>query len=73
MECYLSFRWINRSPVVGSELVKLIKLEADILDRQLKHIPETSQVRGHWTRVCIGVLQEDGTHKKASNSNLIFN
>lgn len=71
-QCYLSLRWIHRSPVVGSELVKLIKLEADVLNGQLQHVPETSQVRGHRARVRVWVLQEDGTHKTL-NSNLMFN
>lgn len=60
---YLSFRWINQSPVVGSELVKLIKLEADVLNWQLEHIPETRKVRGYGMRVRIGVLQEGESHK----------
>ncbi|TNN42327.1 hypothetical protein EYF80_047498 [Liparis tanakae] len=41
---YLSLRGVQGSPAVGSELVELIKLEAYVLDRQLEHIPKTSQV-----------------------------
>lgn len=56
MSADLPLRGIQRSPVVCSELVELIKLEADVLDGELKHVPETSEVGGHGTRVGIGIL-----------------
>lgn len=47
---------VQRSPVVCSELVELIKLEADVLDGELKHVPEAGEVGGHGTRVGVGIL-----------------
>lgn len=63
MHVYLSLRGIQGSPVVGSELVKLIKLEANVLDWKLKHIPEASEVGGHRTRVGIWILETLGQGK----------
>lgn len=57
---HLNFWWGQRFPVVGFELVEFIKLQADVLDRQLEHVPETCQVLGDGPRVCIWVLR----HKK---------
>lgn len=53
---YLNFGWGQRFPVVGFELVQFIKLQANVLDRQLEHVPETCQVLGDGSWVCIWVL-----------------
>lgn len=42
----LASRRQPRLPVVGFEVVELIKLETDVLDGELKQVPETSQVLG---------------------------
>lgn len=50
-------------PVIGLEVVELIKLEADVLDGELQHVPKTSQVLGRGPRVGIHILrtkEEDG-------------
>lgn len=36
-----SCRW-HRLPVIGLEVIELIKLETDVLNGQLKQVPETS-------------------------------
>lgn len=53
---YLSLRGVQGPPVVGSELVELIELQAYVLDGQLQHVPKPGQVRGHGTGVGVGVL-----------------
>lgn len=53
---YLPVREVQRSPVVCSELVELVELEADVLDGELKHVPETSEVGGYGPRVGVGIL-----------------
>lgn len=63
MRVYLSLRGIQGSPVVGSELVKLVELEANVLDWKLKHIPEASEVGGHGTRVGVWILEKLGQGK----------
>lgn len=57
---HLNFWWGQRLPVVGFKLVEFIKLEADVFDGQLEHVPETRQVLGDGPWVCIRVL----IHKK---------
>lgn len=52
----LPLRGIQRSPVVCPQLVELVKLEADVLDGELKHVPETGEVGGHGAGVGIGIL-----------------
>lgn len=56
---YLSLRRIQKSPVVGFQLVQLIKLQTDVLNRQLQHIPESSQILRHGPRVGVWVLSEE--------------
>ncbi len=53
---HLNFWWGQRFPVVGFELVEFVKLQANVLDRQLEHVPETCQVLGDGPRVCVWVL-----------------
>ena len=53
---YLPLRRVQRPPVVGPDLEQLIKLKADILNGELEHVPEASQVGGHWLWMSIGVL-----------------
>lgn len=53
---HLNFWWSQRFPVVGFELVEFIKLQANVLDRQLEHVPETCQVLRDGPWVCIWVL-----------------
>lgn len=60
---HLNIWGCQRFPVVGFQLVELIKLQANIFDWQLEHIPETCQVLGDGPWVCIGVLKhKDCTH-----------
>lgn len=60
---HLNLRGSQRFPVVGFELVEFIKLQADVLDGQLEHVPETRQVLGDGPRVCVRVLK----HKHYTN------
>ena len=53
---YLNGRRLQGFPVVGLQLVQLVKLEADVLDGQLQHIPEPGQVLGDRPRPCVWVL-----------------
>lgn len=53
---HLDFWWGQRFPVVGFELVEFVKLQADVLNRQLEHVPETRQVLGDGPGVRVGVL-----------------
>lgn len=53
---HLNFWRGQRFPVVGFELVEFIKLQANVLDRQLEHVPETCQVLRDGPWVCIWVL-----------------
>lgn len=53
---HLNFWGGQRFPVVGFELVEFIKLQANVLDRQLEHVPETCEVLGDGPRVCVWVL-----------------
>lgn len=59
---HLNFWWGQRFPVVGFELVEFIKLQANVLDRQLEHVPETCQVLGDGPWVCIWVLMHKKSH-----------
>ena len=47
----------RRLPVIGLEVVQLVKFEADVLDRELQQVPETSQVLSCGPRVGIHILQ----------------
>lgn len=53
---HLNFWWGQRFPVVGLELVEFVKLQADVLDGQLEHVPEAGQVLGDGPRVRVWVL-----------------
>lgn len=44
--------------MVGLELVQFVKLQADVLDGQLEHVPEARQVLGDGPWVCVGVLTQ---------------
>lgn len=55
---HLNFWWGQRFPVVGFELVEFIKLQANVLNRQLEHVPETCQVLGDGSWVRIWVLND---------------
>lgn len=55
---HLNFWWGQRFPVVGLELVELVKLQADVLDGQLEHVPEACQVLGDGPRVRLWVLTQ---------------
>lgn len=54
---HLNFWGGQRFPVVRFELVEFIKLQADVLDGQLEHVPETREVLGDGPRVCVRVLR----------------
>lgn len=53
---YLSLRGVEGPPVVGFELVQLIKLQADILNGELEHIPEPCEILSHRPWVSVWVL-----------------
>lgn len=59
---YLPLRgWVgscrrHRLPVIGLEMVELIKLEADVLNGELQQVPETSQVLGCGSWIGIRIL-----------------
>lgn len=65
---HLDLQGRQRLPVVRFELVQLVKLEADILDGQLQHVPEASQVLGDGSRMRVGVL--NGTQMLANQSEI---
>ena len=46
----------RRLPVVGLEVVKLVELEADVLDGELEQVPEACQVLGAGPRVGAHIL-----------------
>lgn len=52
-----SFHLLFRKlPVVGLQLVQLVKLHADVFYRELEQIPEAGQVLRRRPRVGVGVL-----------------
>lgn len=55
---HLNFWWDQRFPVIGLELVELVKLQADVLNGQLEHVPEPCQVLGDGPWVGIWVLMD---------------
>ena len=56
---YLSLRGVQVLPAVGLQLVQLVKFQADVLDGQLEHVPETSQVLRDGPRLGVGLLVTD--------------
>lgn len=65
MCAHLNFWGGQRFPVVGFELVEFVKLQANVLDGQLEHVPETRQILGDGSRVCIWILTYTHEHKHA--------
>lgn len=54
-------------PVVGFEVVELIKLEANVFYRELQKVPESCQVLSCGPRVSAHILQERGRQKRRLN------
>lgn len=65
----------RRLPVIGLEVVQLVKFEADVLDRELQQVPETSQVLSCGPRVGIHILQgevEREREREMGEQNQVF-
>lgn len=50
----------RRLPLVGLEVVELVKLEADVLDGELQQVPETGQVLGGRPGAGVHILSSRG-------------
>lgn len=61
----------HRLPVIGLEMVEVIKLEADILDGELQQVPETSQVLRCGPRIGVHILAKRGTGKHNEYKNQV--